>query len=464
MALPLIPFTGDTTPSLSDLDANFAAIDEKVSESVSVEDFGALGYPASTDDSAAIILALASGAKKVRMTRPKYRTTQDIQIPTMVALVGCGGLDPTSSGAGTQIIKASTMTGNAVTLAGNGAQLVDVAVVGETGNTGDGVQVIAGRCTLRRVAGNKMGGDGIRIGADDAPHFICNLWYAEQLITRENGGHGVYIHGIDLGGGPSVNGGVLNGLDTAANGGDGIRSNQAWLNTLSGVCAQTNTGYGVNFTSLSRWNTLVGGDQNEANVAGQINDDGLANVMLGASYTGVTSAGATWPVRINRDALMWNLTVASLLKASNSSGTTPYPLVSENIGNVANGRGAGILLRPPNGSGTARDGAQIASEQETTNKDYLRWSVNISGVMTEMLRLSPNFLSIVPGADNTYSLGRAALRYSNIVAVNATLTPPASVTPANNGEVMFQLTSNTSLTFKVKGSDGVVRSASLTLA
>lgn len=45
-----------------------------------------------------------------------------------------------------------------------------------------------------------------------------------------------------------------------------------------------------------------------------------------------------------------------------------------------------------------------------------------------------------------------------------TLLAQASVTPANNGEMMIQLTSNTSLTFKVKGSDGTVRSASLTLA
>ena len=44
------------------------------------------------------------------------------------------------------------------------------------------------------------------------------------------------------------------------------------------------------------------------------------------------------------------------------------------------------------------------------------------------------------------------------------LFPAASVTPGSNGEMTFELTSNTSLTVKVKGSDGVVRSAVLTLA
>ena len=40
----------------------------------------------------------------------------------------------------------------------------------------------------------------------------------------------------------------------------------------------------------------------------------------------------------------------------------------------------------------------------------------------------------------------------------------ASSTPVANSSIVFQLTSNTSLTIKVKGTDGVVRSVSLTLA
>jgi hypothetical protein len=42
--------------------------------------------------------------------------------------------------------------------------------------------------------------------------------------------------------------------------------------------------------------------------------------------------------------------------------------------------------------------------------------------------------------------------------------PAALVTPAANGDLVVQATSNTQLTFKYKGSDGVVRSANLTLA
>jgi hypothetical protein len=56
--------------------------------------------------------------------------------------------------------------------------------------------------------------------------------------------------------------------------------------------------------------------------------------------------------------------------------------------------------------------------------------------------------------------------FAGNMTVNGTLimTPAASVTPASNGQLVIQATSNTSLTFKYKGSDGTVRSASLTLA
>jgi len=60
----------------------------------------------------------------------------------------------------------------------------------------------------------------------------------------------------------------------------------------------------------------------------------------------------------------------------------------------------------------------------------------------------------------------SAIQIDDLVRLSRPLvvSPAASVTPATNGDVMFQLTSNTSLTFKVKGSDGVVRSGSIALS
>jgi hypothetical protein len=44
------------------------------------------------------------------------------------------------------------------------------------------------------------------------------------------------------------------------------------------------------------------------------------------------------------------------------------------------------------------------------------------------------------------------------------IKPQASAAPTGIGEAVFQLTSDTSLEIKVKGSDGTVRSVALTLA
>lgn len=47
---------------------------------------------------------------------------------------------------------------------------------------------------------------------------------------------------------------------------------------------------------------------------------------------------------------------------------------------------------------------------------------------------------------------------------NLNLNPDATRTPATNGELTVEATNNTTLTFKLKGSDGVVRSGSISLS
>lgn len=47
---------------------------------------------------------------------------------------------------------------------------------------------------------------------------------------------------------------------------------------------------------------------------------------------------------------------------------------------------------------------------------------------------------------------------------NPVLRPPAENDPVAAGDMVFELTSDTTLTIKVKGSDDVVRSAAITLA
>ena len=71
-----------------------------------------------------------------------------------------------------------------------------------------------------------------------------------------------------------------------------------------------------------------------------------------------------------------------------------------------------------------------------------------------VLGTSPNQVS------TNQDLGRMAFQDPNAVV----LEPQASATPYGVGQMVFQLTSDTQLVVKVKGSDGTVRSATLTLS
>lgn len=75
---------------------------------------------------------------------------------------------------------------------------------------------------------------------------------------------------------------------------------------------------------------------------------------------------------------------------------------------------------------------------------------------TEQLRLgydAANYASFTVNASGQLKIDAAL-----------TIRPPASITPVVNGDLAFELTSNTTLTIKAKGSDGVVRSAAITLS
>lgn len=81
-------------------------------------------------------------------------------------------------------------------------------------------------------------------------------------------------------------------------------------------------------------------------------------------------------------------------------------------------------------------------------------SAGYSGVTQADIGTSENEIPL-----NQY-LGKLAFMNPEAVVLN----PPASATPVGLGDMVFQLTNNTTLVVKVKGSDGTVRSATLTLA
>lgn len=73
----------------------------------------------------------------------------------------------------------------------------------------------------------------------------------------------------------------------------------------------------------------------------------------------------------------------------------------------------------------------------------------------------PNLIGTAPNQIPTNGqLGKMAFQDPQQVV----LKPQASATPVGIGDMTFQLTNDTTLVIKVKGSDGTVRSNTLTLA
>ena len=103
-----------------------------------------------------------------------------------------------------------------------------------------------------------------------------------------------------------------------------------------------------------------------------------------------------------------------------------------------------------------RNGATFVSS------DYLM-TTNASGATAHAWRIGNTERMRVDSTGNV-GIGETAPDYKLDVNGAIGFTPGASVTPVDNGDVVFELTNNTTLTVKAKGSDGVVRSATLTLA
>jgi hypothetical protein len=112
-----------------------------------------------------------------------------------------------------------------------------------------------------------------------------------------------------------------------------------------------------------------------------------------------------------------------------------------------------------------RDAAQILAQRNSANAQTFRVYnsfTDASNYERATISWASNILII-----GTEKAGTGSNRGMKFVATSGEFTfisPGSSVTPANNGELMIQATSNTSLTFKYKGSDGTVRSGSITLA
>jgi len=265
------PFTGAVTET----------VQNKLTEIISVKDFGAVGDGA-TDDTAAIVAAIASLSATggtVYFPIGIYLVSSRITISTNgVTLRGTNGLgfwNGVSSiyQGGSVILKKSTMTTEVLKNADAlNFTVADLAVVGQAGNTGDGIYIPSGQHpVIENVSVARMGGNGIRIGPKATEAYAnANGWQMKNVTSMYNGGHGFYFYDEVNPTSPNANGGTASGMICEGNTGNGLHIENAMYNTYTGVWSEQNTGYGVALVGMAAtglYSNLIVSDV-EGNTAG----------------------------------------------------------------------------------------------------------------------------------------------------------------------------------------------------
>lgn len=221
--------------------------------------------------------------------------------------------------------------------------------------------------------------------------------------------------------GANCNTGVLIGCEATGAGGDNFYFYQSWWMTGIGCVGQKATGAGLKIVAIngdegSRNHYFAGGDFNESNAGGNIVCSGFEcvfnNVADGGDYTDTGTKNVRYAPVGTR---VQDLTVRNILTSERpTAGPVDYTMIAKSYGNVANGRGAGVEMQVPNGSGAARVGGRVSARQETTNRDAIYLSVNNSGTVQDVVYASPLLNGFCPVTTNAFNLGHSTKEWNTI--------------------------------------------------
>jgi hypothetical protein len=325
-----------------------------------------------------------------------------------------------------------------------------------------------GRNRVIKLTGTSTGQRTISVNAQDKMFFVHNA-------TSGGFDHLVRVTG---GGGAAVT--IPNGKSMAiyCDGTDCVEaqtyiSGYALLSgaTFSGSVAMPSNGLNVGSGQLQ----VTGGNVSISGgltVGGTVNVTGSEVVSTNLTVNGVSTLNGA----INLgDAAGDVLTVAATPTFSapvTFSSTTAHTGAATFDGNVTLGNAAGDAITV---SGTATFGqfttfstgvnvvASVSSAPALRCQTDTNTGVYFSG--SDALGLTTNGISrVFVGSDGKVGIGTTSPSMNLSVVGDLSIRPSASVTPTTTGDLVFEATSDTQVKVKLKGSDGIVRSVTLTLA
>ena len=239
-----------------------------------------------------------------------------------------------------------------------------------------------------------------------------------------------------------------------------------------------------------QWNTFIGTDAGRSVINGY-NNSALGANVLRAVTTGINNTGVGYNA----------LNLCTLGSMNSAYGSWAGQAISTGYGNTLSGYYAGASLT----TALYNVGIGNSALSSATSSGYctalgyasllgMTAGSNVVAVGAYAGRYIADGTTANATCDNSVFVGHMAKAQAsgqtnqNVIGYNAVglgsnssvignsatltfkafgtpiLTPAASSVPTVNGELTVEATSNTSLTFRLKGTDGTVRSASLTLA
>lgn len=394
-------------------DAVQTNVEVKLSQNVSVKDFGAVG-DGTIDDTTAIQTAINEAPLGCDLVFPAapdgYLISSTILLNRNVRLVFQGARAVTAIGPvlpGSYLLKKNTMTTAGVSITYNGATWSGGGVVGQSGNAGDGIVLLANNVILDQVCAISCGNDGIRIGSDSSG-FNANIFKIIMPVCSFNGRHGIYINDNNPGTGPDANAGTIITPFCQANTGDGINMANAWFNVVVGALTEANTGSGIRLQNGSVSNTFFGGDT-EANTIHDILVDAGAqsNCFFG------TFPGAGVPGIVDNG----NATIILGQYVNKLQATKFLPVTTKSV--EINSAGGSVYLEYDDGTVKWRNGAGIISAGVFTLRNTTG-AVNAFSVDA--------FGNFYPSVDNVNSCGLVTNRWSVIYAGTGTINTSDATT------------------------------------